>query len=482
MSDQSIYAAQCQPLRQLFEQAPHARKVLCVALDYAKTTHMALFCNGLGDILRKPFPVHNDPAGLQYLRAQLDRTCRQHGIASQHAFFGGESVGPFAANFVQALRQHGHLVADVNAWEAKQQRDNLQASTDRLDLLGIAKVLLQRRGNFSPAQTGAYWNVRELVRQRRRDVQQSTAVSNRLHTYVDRLCPGFLDEKRSGISPFSEACLWLLADRFSAQQLRHRRRESLVAGLRRGGTPEPAAAAAQLQALAAAVLPAAAAQVPILQISLQTQVAHYRCLQHGLAQLDCELAYWLAQTQAALLTTVSGIGIVLAAGVGGELGDPQAQGDLTALSSYAGIVPRVAQTGGPDAPAVVGGVAKRCNRILKDYLVQSADHLGRQGPAEFRLDWARREAAAQHAAFGIARRYLRMALGLMRTGQVYLPPELRSAAIDQAARASYYRDRWPAWRDKWKKAGALAIAFDPAQPLGQWREMIQTLYRIRLPL
>jgi transposase len=373
-------------------------------------------------------------------------------------------------------------VAGVNAWEAKKQRDNLQASTDRLDLLGIAKVLLLRRGNFAPAQTGPYWNVRELVRQRRSDVRQSTAVSNRLHTYVDRLCPGFLDEKHSGVAPFSEASLWLLADRFSAQQLRRRRQKGLIAGLRRCGTPQPALVATQLQQLAAAVLPAPVAQVPILQLSLQPQVAQYRCLQQGIAQTEREIAHWLAQTQAAFLTSLSGIGIVLAAGVGGELGDPHAQGNVTTLSSYAGIVPRVSQTGGPEAPAVVGQVARRCNRILKDYLVQSAEHLGRQGPAEFRLDWARREAAAQHAAFGLARRYLRMALCLMRTGQMYLPPELRATAVAPAARALYYQTSWPAWREKWNKAGALAIAFDPAQPLGKWRAMIQTLYRIDLPL
>jgi transposase len=482
VSEQSIYAAQCQQLRQLFEQAPHAGKVLCVALDYAKTTHLALFCNGRGDILHKPFPVHNDPAGLQYLLDRLARTCRHHGIARQHAFFGGESVGPYADNFVQALRQKGHLVAGVNAWEAKQQRDNHQASTDRLDLLGIAKLLLLRRGNFTPAQSGAYWNLRELVRQRRRDVRQRTAVSNRIHTYVDRLCPGFLEETRSRIAPFSEACLWLLADRFSAQQLRRRRRASLIVGLQRCGTPEAAAVADQLQQLAAAVLVAPSTQVPILQVSLQSLVAQYRCLQQGIAQTECEIAHWLAQTPAALLTTVSGIGILLAAGITGELGDPYRQGPLKRLCSYAGIVPRVTQTGGPAAPAVVGSVARRCNRILKDYLVQSADHLGRQGPQEFRDDWARREAAVQHAAFGLGRRYLRLALCLMRTGQVYLPPSLRHAAADPAARAGYYRDQWPTWREKWKKANALAVAVDPAHPLGQWREMVQSLYQIRLPL
>jgi RNase P subunit RPR2 len=38
---------------------------------------------------------------------------------------------------------------------------------------------------------------------------------------------------------------------------------------------------------------------------------------------------------------------------------------------------------------------------------------------------ARRNASGQHADFGIGRRYLRMAISLMRTSQVYLPPNLR---------------------------------------------------------
>ena len=36
------------------------------------------------------------------------------------------------------------------------------------------------------------------------------------------------------------------------------------------------------------------------------------------------------------------------------------------------------------------------------------------------------EAAGQHADFGIARRFVRMAMCMMRTSQVYLPPEMRS--------------------------------------------------------
>ena len=56
----SIYRNQNDLLRKLFERAADPRKVLCVALDYAKHKHMALCCDGNGDILRAP-----DPSGIK---------------------------------------------------------------------------------------------------------------------------------------------------------------------------------------------------------------------------------------------------------------------------------------------------------------------------------------------------------------------------------------------------------------------------------
>lgn len=104
--------------------------------------------------------------------------------------------------------------------------------------------------------------------------------------------------------------------------------------------------------------------------------------------------------------------MVLAAGVAAEIGDPMTQRPVNNLTSYAGIIPRVSQTGGPDSEACIGSVSHRCNRILKDYLVQSASHIGLHGVADLQEDHHRRDAAGQHANYGIARRYLRIGMHL----------------------------------------------------------------------
>jgi transposase len=155
------------------------------------------------------------------------RSCRQRHIKKEYVFFGGENVNSYAENFANALRAKGFLVANVNAHDAKKQRETLQASTDRIDLMGIATMLLNLRAICSPAQNGIYRNLRTLVRHRKKLVVTKTGVKNRVHTQVDRLFPGFLNEKNTGINPFSESSLVLMQDRFSAQQIRRRQQRTL---------------------------------------------------------------------------------------------------------------------------------------------------------------------------------------------------------------------------------------------------------------
>ena len=228
MKRQSIYPDRSQELLALFEGAGNPSKLMCVPIDYAKKDHLVMFCNGNGEVLRKPFSVKNSADGVKYLLGQVTRSCRYRHIQAEHVFFGGEDVNSYAENFANTLRAKGWLVANVNAHDAKKQRENLQASTDRLDLMGIASMLLNRRANCCPAQSGVYRNLRTLVRHRKKLVKMKTEVRNRIHTIVDRLFPGFLNEKKSGIVPFSNSSLYLMEARFSAPQIRRRRRSTLI--------------------------------------------------------------------------------------------------------------------------------------------------------------------------------------------------------------------------------------------------------------
>jgi transposase len=480
MKKRSIYGQQSQELLRIYEEAGTSKKVLVGAIDYAKRDHVVMLCNGNGDILRKPFPVKNTPEGVEFLLTQVGGTCRYHKINPKHAFFGGEDCGSYTENFAESLRNRGWLVAGVNAEDAKKQRENLQASTDRLDLLGIARMLINRRGNCAPSQSGPYRNMRTLVRHRRKLVRLSTEERNRMHCLVDRLFPGYLDETKSGLRAFHKPSLRLMEDRFSARQIAKRKRSTLAGLISRAGGQHPEDLAAKLQSYASTVLHAAPEYVPTLQLSLAQHVALYRCLRDNIDALEREMAVWLAQTQGAFLMTVKGVGMILAAGVAAEIGAPATQQPVNNLVSYAGIIPRVSQTGGPNGETFTGSVAHRCNRILKDCIVQSASHIGLHGVEDLMADHHRRTAAGQHANYGIARRYLRMGMHLMRNSAIYLPPALRGADVSREERVEYYQAFWPYLLEKWKNYNAHQVAFAPENPLGQWRNMIQELYNVEL--
>jgi len=481
MKNRSIFTRQNQTLINLFRDAKHPDKVLCIPLDYAKQTHMALCCNGAGKVLKKAFPVKNNPEGMAFLVEAAGKICRKHHIKREHVFFGGEDCGTFSLNFIYGLRESGFTVMGVNAKDAADQRENMQASTDELDLLGIAKLLLNRRGSAAGGELGAERALRVLTRHRKAQVRLKTATSNRIHQIVDQLFPGFLDETLSGIPSFSESALYLMSNRFSPPQVAGRQDKALLRQLKAQGLQQAEAALGKLKAYARQVLAHPPELTGLLQSSLASEINLYRCLGDNIDQIGREIAQQLAKTPGAMLTTVRGIGITLAAGVAAEIGPPESQPSTRRLGSYAGIVPRVKQTGGPEKGAKTGKVSRRCNHILKDYIVQCGNHLGQHGPADLKEDHRRRGAHKQHADFGMARRYLRMGMRLMRNGESYVPPELRhNAPLEELQ--TYYLQLWTKLLDKWIKAKAADTAFAPENPLGEWRERIEDIYGIELPL
>ena len=481
MNSKHVFKNRNQDIIQLFEKAGQPNKVACVILDYAKWSHKVLICDGTGQSLKQSFDIENTTAGVEFLLGQISRSCNRHGIRPEHVVVGGEDCGSFSLNFITALARRGFLVVGVHAQTAKKQRENFQASTDKLDLLGIAKMIMDHRGTTRSLPVGEEKKLRSLTRHRADLVTMKTAMRNRIHSLVDQIFPGFLDEQKSGITPFSDSSLWLMHDRFSPGHIQRRSLKVLVRELGKLGTKEPAERARRLKEHAANAMTCSDDLVATLQCSLSNEIKLYEGISACIEQVDRESAKRLATTAGAMLTTIKGTGITLAAGVCSEVGPVESQPSLRRLTSYAGIVPRVKQTGGPDSEAKHGTVGRQCNRILKNHIGQCGCHMGLHGPKDLLEDHRRRTANGQHADFGLARRYLRIGMRLMRDNQAYLPEDLRAGADREDLRV-YYQKLWPVLRKKWQKAGALKEAFAPENPLGIWRLAIQDIYDIKLPL
>jgi transposase len=418
--------------------------VMFVALDYAKREHRVLIVNGAGDVLSPAFSAHNSADGVAFLRDKVAACMKRNRIAPINVCYGGEDEPAWANNFLNALISTGALVMRVNARDAKDLRESNVASTDDLDLLGIAKCLITRKARPIRAlamqtddQAVHCSSLRELMRQRRRLVFTATSTKNQAQSFVDRLCPGFLDETKSGLSPFGTASLELMKDRFSANELARRKPESLAGLLQRCGigAEEAAQKVTQIQALATTTLAPDLRQVPALQRSLRSSIHLLMSLRQVIDDLEAAMADELSCLPAAVFTTLPGISIVLASGLAAELGPRLHEQSFSSQCAYAGIVPRTAQSGGSGSAPVQGAPSRRSNSILKDYLVQAASKQQTCGTPEFKDAFNQLKADGRHAEFSIARKMLRTLRAMHQQQSIYMPPALRPiAALEREGR------------------------------------------------
>ena len=225
----NIYGGKSQEVEKRFSQIGDARKILVVPIDFAKKEHTVQFCFGDGKFLFKnPLKVWNNQEGVRYLEKKLQSAMSRYSIGRFGVIFGGEDPPSWALNFVNHLTCSGYLFEGVKAADAKRFRTNTRASSDVLDLNGIAQSLINRRGAETRNLNDICSGIRAVSRNRRRLMRFETALKNRIHKSVDVLFPGFLDEKLSGISPFSSPCLWFLENGFSMWKIKKMRDLSLI--------------------------------------------------------------------------------------------------------------------------------------------------------------------------------------------------------------------------------------------------------------
>jgi transposase len=476
----SIYTNADPRLLKLFEQAGSLQKVLCAPLDFAKKSHAVLFCNGAGDVLKKVFHVPNSAAGAQELVAQLKATCRHRAIDLKHAVVGGEDLPTYAENFLAALRRAGLLVARVNAFAARQQRDKQLASTDALDLHGIAHCLLKGRARALEDGQELHERLRLLCRERDYLVGSLTGLKNRLHGHVDRLFPGFFE--KGGLKPFGPASLWLLRRRFSGPQVARRSLSTLAEGLGKCRVKHPLEKAAALQELAAQALPPRAELVGESQLAVETLVELLEMFSRCAGELQGQIAELLAQSPGARLTSVPGLGVTLSAGLAGEIFLLREIPPLARLCCYAGIVPATAQTGGPEKAATHYARSGHSNLRLKNYLMRAGEAMARQPNSDAARLRQQAEQKGQHVQRVLAKHAAGVVRALLLNERAYLPQTLYAPTSAQEERGFYLAGHWPGLCQKWRPLLSLNRVFDPALPLGRWRQAARDSYGISLPL
>jgi len=459
------------------------RKILLVPIDFAKGTHVVQIARGTGEYLRKrPLSVRNSMAGSHYLIEAVERCCSKYRIGKSRVLFGGEDPPEYVWNFIDSIQAAGYAFVRVNAKEAKKHRTNTRATSDELALDGIAQVMLLRRAYDLACRDEVYGAMKLAERARRKLKRQETALKNRIHRIADVLFPGLLKESLSGLLPFGVSCLNLMEAGCSAVRFRRMRTDTLAKRLKTGRTRNPGEVAAKLKESAQSVLPPAAGIAPYMEKSLATKARHMRALRESLRLEENEMARCLVQTPGFLLTSIPGLGIVLAGGIVAEYGDTHHWRVPDQMASYAGIVCRQHQTGGPDCAPVRGGLPIDANHHLKDQLLQAAYHTGHnRHPAWGRLGLPGEHPLYEHyhsvelregrSRLSTAKKLLRTASAMVRDERVYLPPNALNPdtpdAMPTEQFVAYLEIVGEMLTSKWKKYDLSGIP-DESNYLTRW--------------
>ena len=476
----SIFQRSNPAIEKLFARAGSPKKIMCVPIDYAKRQHTALVCNGDGLQLRGPFNIHNTPEGVEFLNGVVKGLCRKHSIRKEYVFFGGEDCGGFSFNFIHALLSEGYLGIGMNAHDAAEERKNQVASTDKLDLLAIASMLIKKKqGRTLSVDYSQARILRELTRHRNALVKARVAAAYRIHHLVDQLLPGFLDDKQSPLTPFSDASLWLMSQNFSPRQILARKSPILAEKLRLFMIRDAEQKVTKLKDLARSVLPPPASLCETLQINLGHEISVYEHLQQCIQDTDKDIAKRLAATPGAMLTTMQGMGITNSSSLYAEIGDPARDRALKRLCSYAGLVARLKQSGGPDKEAHTRGRSRRACVPLKRRIMDIALKIGQYGHEEMKADYQRRINEHQDARLTMGRKMLRICSHLIRDTDFFFPPSVLQHT-DPQVRRTYIQQAWDQILMKWRNAGAIQQAFAPDAPLEKWRLLFNELYNLNL--
>jgi hypothetical protein len=131
---------------------------------------------------------------------------------------------------------------------------------------------------------------------------------------------------------------------------------------------------------------------------------------------------------------------------------------------------------------MVGAVQQRCNKRLKNVVLQAVEKVIQYGPEDLRRTAQELQARGAHTEFGMAKRLVRLGKYLAVTGTVYRPKAMMDPDTPKATLAAHYQTVWEKLLPKWREKADLREVFAPENPLGQWRKMVQEFYALELRL
>ena len=164
------------------------KEILYASIDVAKYNHSAMVVNFFGDIIIPKFDFPYNNHGIDFLKKKLHMA--QQKAQARKLFLGVESTGHYHENLVASLRAASYDIQVIRPIDSWNERDNIHAKTDAIDLAAIAKVIISSKGARSRMPDSIYYNLQRASRTHRQLTWQETRTKNIITMLIDKTFNG----------------------------------------------------------------------------------------------------------------------------------------------------------------------------------------------------------------------------------------------------------------------------------------------------
>lgn len=317
-----------------------------VGIDIAKRSHMVRVMDSEGRTVYKPFAIRNNCSGCNVLLGRLRKLTNQR----SEFILAMESTAHYWLALYTRLRKEGYRVVVLNPIQTNAMREMFirEAKTDEIDTLIIAETIRFGRYKASSVPQEKLLALRELCRNRFYLVDMGSDLKRKITALLDQVFPEFETQfdsifcksavavlkqyptpeklSRAQIGKLTEILQTASNGRFGewkAQQLKELARDSF-------GIPDCESAYSTL---------------------LLMHLDQLQSLQDGAAALERRMGELFSQFDSTL-TSITGIGPVLGAVILSEIRDISCFASADKLAAYAGLDPKVKQSGETKSSAV----------------------------------------------------------------------------------------------------------------------------------
>ncbi len=350
---------------------------LIVAIDMAKYNPKALICDYQGTILEAPFVFGPHQLGVQTV-IQRAETWRVQ-VGATQVIVGIEPTGRYHEPVVRQLAAHGWAVRLLSTTMTAEERqaDHRRSKTDPIDLMAIARCVLNARGSEQPLISGIPAALRAVSRSRRIMVHQQTRIKNLIRSVVDQTFleyQGFQDDD-PGVTPTPLLDLWSRSGRIWIRELplpqdyRQFQRADLSLLNRREKLRLPESTLDRIWTAAGRAFPVPDEVAPVWRAHLERLYELYSAVSTLVARYEQDQEALLVQTEAVVWLTTPGIGVITAADVYGEWRTLTHATSPKKLVKYGGLDPTISGSG--KRPDHYGAISYQGSRWFRAALCQA---------------------------------------------------------------------------------------------------------------